>query len=402
MGSAGTSPDFAPTVSDVDTPWQAIIAALLGLFVGSVAVASFRFSQRQMRGKDPEPSEDITPDESNILAVLSGGIVLLKDSGEVLRADATAVSLGLVVDNELANGRVRELFERAVATDTAVQEDVEVPRSTLAGSSVYYLTLRFSHLPRGRILLAATDRTEKVRLENTRRDFMQNVSHELKTPVGALALLAETVHDSAEDPQAVQHFSSRMKREATRLGRLVKEIIALSQLESPDALVKPSLVEVDEVVAEAIDRVRVAASSAQVELVSGGTPGLQVYGDPGLLMTAVRNLLDNAIRYSEPNTRVNLGVSGDAEVVRIAVVDEGIGVALDQRDRIFERFYRIDDARSRDTGGTGLGLSIVKHIAADHDGTVTIWSEPRRGSTFTLIIPRAFPKGRDAESKEHL
>lgn len=387
-------------MSDVDIPWQAILAALLGLMVGSVSVAAFRFSQHQMRGGEIPESEDISSDESNILSVLSGGIVLLRNTGEVLRADATAASLGLVSDGKLIEGPVKDVFDRVVETGNAVQADVEVPRSNLSGASVYYLTVRLSPLPRDRVLLAATDRTEKVRLENTRRDFMQNVSHELKTPVGALALLAETVHDSAEDPEAVRKFSSRMTREAKRLGRLVTEIIELSRLESPDALGVGEVVNIDEVVEEAVDRVRVTAEGARVELVAGGETGTQVYGDTSLLMTAVRNLLDNAIRYSNPLSRVNLGVSADSEVVRIAVVDEGIGVSPDQKERIFERFYRVDDARSRETGGTGLGLSIVKHIAADHGGTVTLWSEPGRGSTFTLILPRAFPAGRYPTSHE--
>ncbi|WP_245792514.1 sensor histidine kinase [Bowdeniella nasicola] len=384
----------------MDIPWQAILAALLGLLVGSVSVAAFRVSQHRMRGGEIPESEDISSDESNILSVLSGGTVLLRKTGEILRADATAASFGLVVDGKLVDGPVKDVFDKVVETGNAVQADVEVPRSNLSGASVYYLTVRLSPLPRERVLLAATDRTEKVRLENTRRDFMQNVSHELKTPVGALALLAETVHDSAEDPEAVRKFSSRMTREAKRLGRLVTEIIELSRLESPDALGVGEVVNVDEVVEEAVDRVRVTAEGARVELVAGGETGTQVYGDTSLLMTAVRNLLDNAIRYSNPLSRVNLGVSADSEVVRIAVVDEGIGVSPDQKERIFERFYRVDDARSRETGGTGLGLSIVKHIAADHGGTVTLWSEPGRGSTFTLVLPRAFPAGRYPTSNE--
>lgn len=224
-----------------------------------------------------------------------------------------------------------------------------------------------------------------------RRDFVANVSHELKTPVGAIQLLAETVEAGADDPDFVRDYSGRMRKEARRLGVLVQEIIELTRLQEGDALAEPEVVDVDDVVAEAVDRVRVEADGRQITLVAGGTKGLRVRGDAALITTAVRNLLDNAIRYSEPRTRVSVGVSLDAEdpdIVRIAVVDQGIGIPKEEQERVFERFYRVDKARSRATGGTGLGLSIVKHVAADHGGTVELWSAPGRGSTFTLVLPR--------------
>jgi len=215
------------------------------------------------------------------------------------------------------------------------------------------------------------------RLEDMRRDFVANVSHELKTPVGAIQLLAETVEAGADDPDFVRDYSGRMRKEACRLGVLVQEIIELTRLQEGDALAEPEVVDIDDVVAEAVDRVRVEADGRQIALVSGGTKGLRVRGDAALITTAVRNLLDNAIRYSEPRTRVSVGVSLDAEdpdIVRIAVVDQGIGIPKEEQERVFERFYRVDKARSRATGGTGLGLSIVKHVAADHGGTVLLSS----------------------------
>ena len=171
----------------------------------------------------------------------------------------------------------------------------------------------------------------------------------------------------------------------------VQEIIELTRLQERDALAEPEVVDIDAVVAEAVARVRVEADANQITLVTGGTRGLRVRGDSALITTAVRNLLDNAIRYSEPRTRVSVGVSldaGDPDIVRIAVVDQGIGIPKEEQERVFERFYRVDKARSRATGGTGLGLSIVKHVAADHGGAVELWSAPGRGSTFTLVLPR--------------
>ena len=261
----------------------------------------------------------------------------------------------------------------------------------MPGAGQFHLQVRVAGIGQGRVLILIEDHTAARRVEAMRRDFVANVSHELKTPVGAIQLLAETVEAGADDPDFVRDYSGRMRKEARRLGVLVQEIIELTRLQEGDALAEPEVVDVDDVVAEAVDRVRVEADGRQITLVAGGTKGLRVRGDAALITTAVRNLLDNAIRYSEPRTRVSVGVSLDAEdpdIVRIAVVDQGIGIPKEEQERVFERFYRVDKARSRATGGTGLGLSIVKHVAADHGGTVELWSAPGRGSTFTLVLPR--------------
>ncbi len=383
----------------VSAPWDLVLVAVMGLFVGAVAVAAFRISEHQMRGPTPQEPKPVSPDEAALLAALREGVVLLDHRGRVLRADATARSLGIINDDALAPGPIRTLYGQVRASGELVHEDIDVPCSPLPQAAVYHLTVRIHPLSHDRTLITIADRTEKVRLDNIRRDFMQNVSHELKTPVGALSLLAETVHESADDPDAVRHFSDRMMHESRRLARLVTEIIELSRLESPNALVRAETVSIDEVVAEAIDRVRVTAAAAQIGLTSGGMTGLQVRGDASLLMTAVRNLLDNAIRYSPAHASVNVATTGDDEVVKIVVVDEGVGLTAEQRARVFERFYRVDDARSRETGGTGLGLAIVKHIASDHGGSVAVWSAPGKGSTFTLTLPRAHTSVRDSAAE---
>lgn len=211
----------------------------------------------------------------------------------------------------------------------------------------------------------------------------------MKTPIGAISLLAETLHDNAEDPEAVRHFSERLSKEASRLGQLVQDIIELSRLQAGDALSTSDLVSIDDVVSESVDRMRIEAEDRGIRLVSGGVHGLTVYGDRKLLVTAVRNLLDNAVRYSHRNTQVSLGVSLRDGLVSLAVVDQGEGIVPEQRERIFERFYRGDQSRSRESGGSGLGLSIVKHVVADHGGRVTLWSAPGQGSTFTILLPEA-------------
>jgi two-component system, OmpR family, sensor histidine kinase SenX3 len=223
-----------------------------------------------------------------------------------------------------------------------------------------------------------------------RRDFVANVSHELKTPVGAMALLAEAVLDAADDPHEVRRFGTKILNEANRLGMLVTELIALSRLQGAERLPELGTVEVDVVVAEALDRCRLAAESAGIRIAVDPPGGLLLKGDATLLVTALSNLLDNAVSYSSPGSPVSVSRRLVDGLVEIAVTDRGLGIAPEFQERVFERFFRIDQARSRSTGGTGLGLAIVKHVAANHGGDVQLWSKPGTGSTFTLRIP-AYP-----------
>ena len=238
-----------------------------------------------------------------------------------------------------------------------------------------------------------SDLTETRRLEAVRRDFVANVSHELKTPVGALTLLAEAVQEAADDPEAVQRFAGRMQHEGQRLGRLVGELIALSRVQGADALPERHPIDVDHLLTEAVDRSRLPAERAGITLVAAPAAGLTVFGDEVQLATAVANLVDNAVSYSPGGTRVvvtarAVPASPDrASCVEIVVADQGIGIAESDLDRIFERFYRVDPARSRATGGTGLGLAIVKHVVTNHGGTVDAWSSEGAGSTFTIRLP---------------
>ena len=326
-----------------------------------------------------------------MLAALRSTVVVLDDDDEVLRASASAYTFNIVRDDAVIEPTVVAMVGRVRASGQAQDAAVTVARGRVPGAGQFHLQVRVAGIGQGRVLILIEDHTAARRVEAMRRDFVANVSHELKTPVGAIQLLAETVEAGADDPDFVRDYSGRMRKEARRLGVLVQEIIELTRLQEGDALAEPEVVDIDDVVAEAVDRVRVEADGRQITLVAGGTKGLRVRGDAALITTAVRNLLDNAIRYSEPRTRVSVGVSLDAEdpdIVRIAVVDQGIGIPKEEQERVFERFYRVDKARSRATGGTGLGLSIVKHVAADHGGTVELWSAPGRGSTFTLVLPR--------------
>jgi two-component system sensor histidine kinase SenX3 len=241
----------------------------------------------------------------------------------------------------------------------------------------------------GPVALVLTDVTEARRIEAVRRDFVANVGHELKTPVGALKLLAEAVQDAADDRETVQRFAARMQHEADRLARLVRELIDLSRLQGAEPLPELMPVAVGTVVAEAVDRTRAAAAAKDIQLAVAVQSGLVVRGVEAQLATAVTNLLANAVAYSPTETTIAVGARARSGFAEIAVTDSGIGIPRSDRSRVFERFYRVDQSRASATGGTGLGLAIVKHVASNHGGAVTVWSEEGLGSTFTLRIPLA-------------
>jgi two-component system sensor histidine kinase SenX3 len=312
------------------------------------------------------------------------GIVVLNGFGDVVLHNPRAEELGVV-----RNNRVDDRARRAAELVRQTNEVVHVDLSPLEvkGRQAEAVHAQVKVLTDGFTVVDASDESESVRLEATRRDFVANVSHELKTPVGALALLAEAVLDAVDDEEQVRRFSAKIMQEATRLGTLVTELIALSRLQGAEKLPELNAVEVDIVVSEALGRSKLAAESAGIEIATDEPSGLLVEGDRMLLVTALSNLLDNAVAYSPPGSPVSISRRLVAGFVEIAVTDRGIGIAEDQQTRVFERFYRVDKARSRATGGTGLGLAIVKHVALNHGGDVKLWSLPGTGSTFTLRIP---------------
>jgi two-component system sensor histidine kinase SenX3 len=238
------------------------------------------------------------------------------------------------------------------------------------------------------VLVLVEDRTRERRVEAVRRDFVANVSHELKTPVGAIRLLAEATHDAADDPDAVRRFSDRMQTESDRLTTLVQQIIELSRLQGDDPLDSPAAVDVDKVVATAVDTSAIDAAAHDIALVTDGQGGLEVVGNEEQVTAAVVNLVANAVAYSPDHASVVVSTRATPSTVEVSVIDQGIGIPESEVERIFERFYRVDPARHRSTGGTGLGLSIVKHVAATHGGDVRVWSVEGQGSTFTLSLPR--------------
>jgi two-component system sensor histidine kinase SenX3 len=267
-----------------------------------------------------------------------------------------------------------------------LEKKLELPRGPL-GQGTIVVQVRAAMLGEEYIVLLADDRTEFTRTEEIRNDFVANVSHELKTPVGAISLLAEALESSADDEQAVRRFAKRMHKESGRLAALVQDIIELSRLQGASVSQEGKAVDINTVITEAVDRSQLPAESKNIRIVVGDRVEATVFGDRDLLVTALRNLIDNAIRYSPENTKVGVGVRSKEGLIAVSVTDQGEGLAPEDQERVFERFYRVDAARSRHTGGTGLGLSIVKHVASNHGGEVTLWSRPGQGSTFTLRLP---------------
>lgn len=333
-----------------------------------------------------------------LLATLASGALVIDPADRVVLANPAAHALGIVRRSRLdvpalvplvravrSDGIARE---RTVTLPAQPEPPLRLPRKDREGPTVRVRATRFEV---AHVALVVDDVTEARRVEAVRRDFVANVSHELKTPVGALVLLAEAIAGSSDDPQAVRRFAERMTHEGRRLSRLVQELIDLSRLQGAEAPPKAMPVSAVGVVSEAVDRtgLQAQAKAIDVGVVPEGDLPLVLRGDEGQLVTAVANLLDNAISYSPEGTRVVVGITRRADVVEISVADEGIGIAESDLDRVFERFYRADPARSRATGGTGLGLAIVKHIVTNHGGLVTVWSSEGAGSTFTLRLPAA-------------
>lgn len=339
------------------------------------------------------------PDEViRVLSVLPSASLVVSADGLVLRSSARAMALGLVSRSAVTIPDIVHLIDRVAEDGHAREQEMRVRRPPL-GRELLELRVRVAPLGTGAILVLIDDLAEERRVDVVRRDFVANVSHELKTPVGALSLLAEAVLAASDDPDQVRHFAERMQMEANRLSHLIQDVIDLSRLQGDDPITHAEVVDIDELIQRALDEVRTIALRHEIELVSGEACGGVVFGDHGQLLTALRNLLSNAIAYSPTHTRVAVGARLTDSIVEISVKDQGIGIPVNDLDRIFERFYRVDQARSRITGGTGLGLAIVKHVCQNHGGECTVWSEPGVGSTFTLRLPSyqsATPFDRDS------
>lgn len=391
----------------------AAASAIAGLATGVIAVLAFRWSEREQARPTRTALHTeavLPPGVDTVLSVLRSSAVVLDEGDTVVKASSAAYALGLVRGGRLAVDQMLQMARETRRDGEIRQVELDLPRRGAGRGEGLAVSARVAPLGSRLVLLLVEDLTEARRIEAVRRDFVANVSHELKTPVGALSLLSEAVMDASDDPEAVLRFAGRMQIEATRLTSLVQEIIDLSRVQDDDLLDDAEPVAVDDLVAEAMDRCRHQANTKQITMATGTTPDLFIWGNRGQLAAALGNLVENAVNYSPARTRV--GIAGrriaatGGDLIEISVTDQGIGISEKDRERVFERFYRVDPARSRATGGTGLGLSIVKHVAATHGGEVTVWSVEGQGSTFTLRLPeagiardRALPPGTDPDAE---
>jgi two-component system sensor histidine kinase SenX3 len=373
----------------VDPTTQAFLAALIGAVVAGGAVLAWHVSDRQQHQPLQVEEPAVPPAVATVLSVLRSSAVVVDDADVVQKASAPAYAMGLVRGTRLVSEELADLVSQ-VRRDGQIRETELVMSRT--GLPARHVTARVAPLGSRLVLALVEDRTRERRVEAVRRDFVANVSHELKTPVGAIRLLSEAVADAADDPAAVKRFAGRMLHESDRLSRLVQQVIELSRLQGDDPLEAPVPVRLDDVIAIAVDTSAIDADSKRIQIVTGGVPGLEIYGNEEQVTAAVTNLVANAVSYSEPDSTVLVTTRADEGAVEISVVDQGIGIPEKEIDRIFERFYRVDPARHRSTGGTGLGLSIVKHVAATHGGEVRVWSVEGQGSTFTLSLPYFQPQ----------
>ena len=382
----------------MDPATQAVLFALLGAVLGGAAVLAWRVSEIQQQRAE-EAEEPVLPDGvAAVLAVLRSSALVVDRDDSVLKATAPVYGMGVVGGERLVDDTLLDLV-RQVRRDGQIRES-ELLHPRRIGVPARHLTVRVTPLGARLVLVLLEDRTRERQVEAIRRDFVANVSHELKTPVGAIRLLSEAVTDAADDPEAVQRFAGRMSMESMRLGRLVQQIIELSRLQDDDPLEEPGSVSVDRLLDRVIDENSTDACTKNIDVVRDGDKELVVLGSLEQVALAVSNLVSNAVSYSPEGSTVVVSTRAEATAVEIAVTDQGIGIPASEIDRIFERFYRVDPARHRSTGGTGLGLSIVKHVAASHGGDVRVWSVEGQGSTFTLTLPRKQDVPHKAETPE--
>lgn len=374
------------------TVFSVLAGVLFGLafVVGIVAGTrlSSRVAERRQRLTTEWTGITVLQMLQRIIALMPLGAAVVDPYRDVVYLNEQAKELGLVRDRQLDEQAWRAA-QQALGGDDVEFDLLPGKRSTAgrSGLSVHGHARLLSEEDRRFAVVFVHDQSDYVRMEAARRDFVANVSHELKTPVGAMALLAEALLASADDAETVSRFAEKVLIEANRLGYMVAELIELSRLQGAERLPNVTDIDVDIVVSEAIARHKVAADTAAIEVRTDPPSGLRVLGDQTLLVTALANLVSNAIAYSPVGSLVSISRRRRGDNIEIAVTDRGIGIALEDQERVFERFFRGDKARSRATGGSGLGLAIVKHVAANHNGSIGVWSKPGTGSTFTLSIP---------------
>ncbi len=361
-----------------------VVAVVVGVVVGIVVER-----RRRQASTRTEAAETLTPSDSGdvlleqAIDALGIGVVVVSADGEIVFENAIAGGPTGALHSDVLVEEAIEIHVRAALEGQTRRQTIELfgpPRRVVSVSAV--------PLADGGAVAIIEDVTERSRLDAVRTDFVANISHELKTPVGALSVLAEALADE-DQPEVVQRLADKMVNEAMRAGRTIDDLLELSRIELGGEAVK-DVVLASMVIDESVNRARSLAERVGIEIVvvpSGDR--VRMVGDRRQLVSALGNLVENAVKYSDSDSRVEVSATSDGRWVDLSVRDFGLGIPQKDIDRIFERFYRVDRARSRETGGTGLGLAIVRHVATNHGGEVKLVSVEGEGSTFTLRIPAA-------------
>ncbi len=371
-----------------------VLGAIAGAMVCAVVVWALQMRSRQERGSRDDESNSLTWGIVDTFATIDIPTVLVDAQMNVKAASEAALSLAMLGAGRVSAPELVSIVKEAFSSGEAVARDIELARGPFAETTIA-VEVRAARMSNNLVLIFMADRSEYQRLEEVRRDFIANISHELKTPIGAISLLAEALIEASDDPEMVRKFSLKLGGEAERLAGITREIIELSRLQADDAITEFVAVDMNSVVAQAVDQHRIFAASKGIDIVAGKNGQVRVLADESRLVLAISNLVSNAVQYSPDGSRVGVGITHTEGQVEITVTDQGIGMTKEESERVFERFYRTDQARSRTTGGTGLGLSIVKHIVANHGGDIRVWTQLGSGSTFTIRLPEFLEAGEE-------
>jgi len=370
----------------------------LGLVLG-LGIRTFLTTTKKTEQGNVNSVNDLTQGISRLIRSLPNIVIWMDADNKVKYASENTISSNIVRDERIQVEAIESIVNAVRKINNPILKDVKARRPL--GISQLNLTVWALKLERGDVLVWAQDNTVLGRIEAVRRDFVVNISHELKTPVGALSLLAEAIEEADDDTETVKKFAKRIGPETKRLTNVIRDIIDLSQVQADDPLASASIVDVDRVINDSVDAVQLLADLQNIEIYKVNAPGVKIVGDHYQLVMAARNLLTNAITFSQPSSRITIGAKLIGNVIEITVSDQGTGISLEDQGRVFERFYRVDPARSREKGGTGLGLAIVKHVCENHGGEVTVWSVPGQGSTFTMKFPK-INEGSKAETSQEM
>lgn len=388
-------------------PAVGIVVGLGAALLAALVASLIAYQVGRARERDRSPSvaalfdgvadPDAVDGERRMLAMLGESVIITDVHGNVIVSNTAAAEHGLVFDGRLTDDGVRGLIASAVEGHEPVHADIELD----GGPQARHIAVTAQPISACRVAVVCADTGYRRNVDRMRRDFVTNVSHELKTPVGAIMLLSETIADAGDDVEMIRHFAGRIGMEAQRLDGLVRRLIELGRMSNPGERPKQTVDARDLVHGAIADtEVTAAARHTDVRMRDGAVDRpLAVCVDATAVHIALKNLVENAINYSPEHSDVTVDVTQADGHVRIRVIDHGVGIPQPLQGRIFERFYRVDPARSRLTGGTGLGLSIANHHIRANGGTIEVWSKPGEGSTFTVALPLAGIAG--IMDKEH-